>query len=323
MPSNKNFEPMLAATLEPGMATTWPKLASPKLDGFRALVRKSTLLSRNMKPIPNQELQARYGRPEFEGLDGELITGLPWAPGVFNLSSRVVRNAGADASCTGFYVFDLWNVGGKFADRFAQVVARCGLYSTGIQASLQLWPVEHVLATNEVMAKDLEESWLARGYEGMMLRDPNGVYKNGRSTLAEGGLLKVKRFEDAECVILECIEERKNTNANEGDAFGRTKRSTKKEGLVGKDTLGGFLVRGVNGKYKGQEFRCGTGVLTQTQCVALWRVRGSLKGREFTYKFFPSGTVDLPRFPMFLKADWLVDLVMLGGDLSEADFAGK
>ena len=36
-----------------------------------------------------------------------------------------------------------------------------------------------------------EERCLEQGYEGVMLRDPNGLYKFGRSTMREQGLIQV------------------------------------------------------------------------------------------------------------------------------------
>lgn len=33
-------------------------------------------------------------------------------------------------------------------------------------------------------------------YEGVILRDPNTMYKHGRSTAKEGGLIKEKRLND-------------------------------------------------------------------------------------------------------------------------------
>ena len=43
---------------------------------------------------------------------------------------------------------------------------------------------------------------LNAGYEGLMLRDPNGIYKFGRSSVKENILLKVKEFMDDEAEII-------------------------------------------------------------------------------------------------------------------------
>ena len=49
---------------------------------------------------------------------------------------------------------------------------------------------------------DYEKRILEDGFEGVMLRSPLGKYKMGRSTLKEGILLKLKRFEDAEATVV-------------------------------------------------------------------------------------------------------------------------
>ena len=114
-------------------------------------------------------------------------------------------------------------------------------------AALPEWDhVEKVLPVEIADAVQLaayEEECLAAGYEGVMVRTPDSPYKCGRSTEREGWLLKIKRFEDAEAVVLESYEGMTNQNAAELDAFGRTKRSLAQAGMVGRGELGGFIVR--------------------------------------------------------------------------------
>ena len=50
-------------------------LGSLKIDGIRGFVRDGVVLSRTWKPIPNIHVQRKFGRPEFNGLDGELTLG--------------------------------------------------------------------------------------------------------------------------------------------------------------------------------------------------------------------------------------------------------
>ena len=53
------------------------------------------------------------------------------------------------------------------------------------------------------------------GFEGAMVRSLDGRYKNGRSTLREGLLLKVKPWKDSEAEILEVYEMMRNENEEE------------------------------------------------------------------------------------------------------------
>ena len=70
------MKPMLAAKTD-GKGLSYPLLASPKLDEVRALIINGVVMSRSFKPIPNAHVQELFGRPEYNGLDGELIVGSP------------------------------------------------------------------------------------------------------------------------------------------------------------------------------------------------------------------------------------------------------
>ena len=85
---------MLAAKTD-GKGLSYPLLASPKLDGVRALIINGIVMSRSFKPIPNAHVQELFGRPEYNGLDGELIVGAPTDKDVYrNTTSGVMSQAG-------------------------------------------------------------------------------------------------------------------------------------------------------------------------------------------------------------------------------------
>jgi DNA ligase-1 len=143
-----------------------------------------------------------------------------------------------------------------------------------------------------------EEECVAAGYEGVMVRTPNSPYKCGRSTEREGWLLKIKRFEDDEGVVLASYEGMTNQNAAELDAFGRTKRSLAQAGMVGRNELGGFVVRHLK---TGVEFRLGYNhIVGGIDRVTLWLRRETLVGRVVKFSHQPSGAKEAPRFPKFI-----------------------
>ena len=143
-----------------------------------------------------------------------------------------------------------------------------------------------------------EERCVGDGYEGVMIRTPHSHYKCGRSTEREGYLLKIKRFEDAEAVVLDTYEGMSNLNPAEKDNFGRTKRSLSQAGLVGRGELGGFVVRHVE---TGVEFRVGYNhVVGGIDRVTLWERRETLVGRLVKFRHQPSGAKEAPRFPKFI-----------------------
>ena len=142
-----------------------------------------------------------------------------------------------------------------------------------------------------------EETCLAQGYEGVMIRRPLAPYKHGRSTLKEGFLLKLKRFTDAEATIIGFEEKMHNANEAKTNELGRTKRSSAKDGLVPAGVLGAFILRLPNGV----EFNCGSG-LNDFQRKKWWTpaYKAALMGKLVKFKYQAHGTDVAPRSPIFL-----------------------
>lgn len=267
----------------------FPCWASPKFDGVRAMVQGGIVLSRNLKPIPNALVQTLFGLSTFEGLDGELIVGDPTHKDVYRSTmSGVMSQEGAPD--VKLYVFDCFtNLDVPFINR----LERTRRISRG---SKILQFVEHERINNEEELAAYEAQCLAEGYEGIMVRDPFGTYKQGRSTAKEGGLLKIKRFLDAEAEIIGFTELMTNTNVAVRSKTGHLERSHKKAGMKGKGILGAFKVLDLKTKV---EFEIGTG-FTQEERETFWQTREKLLGRLVKYKYFPTGSRDRPRFPVYL-----------------------
>jgi DNA ligase-1 len=170
------------------------------------------------------------------------------------------------------------------------------------------------------------ERWcLDRGYEGVMLRDPDGPYKFGRSTMREGSLIKLKRFEEAEAVVVGFEEEMENTNEAYRDELGRTKRSSAKAGKVGKGTLGAFecvvlsdarcpVCKGrgwllkpgesctncyATGRALGSPVSVGSGI-TAAQRAEWWLHRKAFRNMVLKFRYLPHGMKEAPRHPVFI-----------------------
>lgn len=275
------FKPMLAAKTEDSKIT-FPKLASPKLDGIRAIVLNGKVLSRTLKPIPNKHVQALFGKSEYEGLDGELIVGAPNDPDVYRATNSGVMSIEGEPDVK-LFVFDctpdspcLAATDGWFANRLASLVP--------FNADQLVRPVPHKLINNLNEMNAFEDEILGQGYEGIMLRNPLGKYKFGRATPKEQDLLKVKREEDAEGKIVGVYEALENQNEALTNELGRTKRSTNAEGLVPKDTLGGFVL-----EMDGVQFNCGCGKFNHDERKQLWDQRETLPGKFIKFRFFKHG----------------------------------
>jgi len=304
--SEKLFKPMLAGKVDDFDKLRFPMLASVKLDGIRATIhsaagRGGVAMSRSMKPLPNMFLQnwVRDNALWLNGLDGEVIVGDPNLPTTYNTTVSAVMCENRSAPFT-FYVFDKWDLpaysesGAKwdFAARLdfaAHKVRQIG----GEQVRI----LPHIMLHSIADLNAFEEKALDQGYEGVMLRDPQGGYKNGRSSFKEHILLKVKRYEDAEATIIGFEEEQHNGNERFTNELGRGARSSHQENKTGKGSLGAFVVSGLTA-YPGITFNVGTGY-TADERARFWNARDAMIGKVITFKHFPIGAKDAPRHPVF------------------------
>jgi DNA ligase-1 len=262
----------------------FPLLASPKLDGVRAVVRGGVVYSRSNKPIPNKFVQATLGH--LEHFDGELIVGEPTSKTVYrDTVSHVMSHDKTDFDVR-FYVFDhVQYTNAIYTER--AIGFQNHAHAAWIHTQRAVQSPEELLA--------YEEACLEEGYEGLILRDPTAPYKCGRSTVKEGYLLKLKRFTDAEFEVIGYEERKHNGNEATTNELGRTARSSHKAGKVGLGDLGALVLQG-----DGFTFSVGTGFDDATR-EALWKIRDSdLVGRLAKIKYFAVGMKTAPRHPVFL-----------------------
>lgn len=300
------FKPMLAGKAPEDLSTLkFPLALSPKLDGIRAIVKDGIVMSRSLKPIPNRHVQKLFSH--LEGYDGELIVGPSYDKNCFlkTTSGVMSRDGEPDVNYHVFDRHDLTTV--TWESRFASLTN-----------DLCLCVPHHIVHShNDIL--EHEEIYLGQGYEGIMLRDPNGPYKNGRSTTREGWLLKLKRFEDSEALVIGMEEKMHNANEATIGELGQTKRTSHQENLEPMGTMGALIVRDLK---TGVEFNIGTGFsdvdrawwwkqwadkpLTTANCdVASRQNNGSLLIQFnkphliVNYTYFATGSKDKPRFPTF------------------------
>ena len=281
------FKPTLAVAAD-FSKIKYPVYASPKLDGIRCSIVDGKALSRTLKPIPNRHIYSQLSQLHLNGLDGELIVGSPTSKTCYTDSVSNVMAFDKVPDYT-YYVFDVHGNSFPFSQRREQ------LLDWDLYPNRQIEVLEQALIQCEDDMLEYEAEKVAEGYEGIILRSPEAPYKFGRSTVNEGYLLKVKRFEDSEAEIIGFEEEMFNGNDAEVNELGRTKRSTAKAGLSGKSTLGAFLARDV---VSGVEFSIGTG-LTALQRGVFWARQDEYLGKLVRYKHFPVGAKDRPRHPVF------------------------
>jgi DNA ligase 1 len=282
------FKPMLACEADLAKLR-FPLLASPKLDGVRAIVRDGIVYSRSNKPIPNKWVQERFRRLEHH--DGELIFGEPTADDCYRRTvSAVMSHDNTDGADVRFYVFD--HVGHPHL-QYEERAEKIDTSGRGAPSGAVLLFQSLVHNLEELL--EHERDAVDAGYEGLILRDPNAPYKMGRSTAKEGYLLKVKRFVDAEAVVIGFEERMHNGNEATVSELGRTKRSSHAAGKSGRGDLGALVAR----SSEGVEFNIGTG-FSDAERAAVWENRDHYLGQLAKYKFFPVGVKEAPRHPVFL-----------------------
>lgn len=282
-----NFRPLLAEKADMSKVE-FPLLASPKYDGFRCLVVGGNPVSRNMKPIANHYVYGKLKEINLPKLDGELLTYTGNKVDEFNIvQSKLTTRSGLPEFK--FMVFD------HFGSPDEAFVNRDQKARDWIKAN----PSKHVEHVWQQVINNVEEldqyeaEQLADGWEGIMLRSFDGRYKYGRSTVNEGILLKVKRFQDDEAIVVSAHELMHNANEETVNELGYTERSSHKANMEGMDTLGKFTVR-----WGEVEFDIGTG-FSASERQKYWGDKDKLVGQRLTFKFQGVGPNGKPRFPVF------------------------
>jgi len=281
------FKPLLAVNADVDRLR-FPLFVSPKIDGIRAVMLDGRLLSRKLKPIPNNYVRSilEGQAHNLEHVDGELVVGCQWGEGVFARTSSGIMSEEGTPDFR-YLVFD--HIGdGSFRSRMPNLMRLTG------DAHVEI--VKQTLVKTREQLEELEAHYVETGYEGVMVRDPEGRYKFGRSTMNEGILLKIKRFEDDEATVIDFQEKYHNDNPAEKDELGNTKRSSHQENLRPAGTLGA-LICSSPGFVK--TFNIGTG-FDDSARQEIWNNRSKYRGKLAKYKYQKVGQVDLPRFPVFL-----------------------
>jgi len=288
----KPFRPMLAADADLANLR-FPVMASPKLDGVRAIVRDGVVYSRSSKPIPNRFVQKIFGCLNY--YDGELIVGLPTAPDCYRTTMSGVMTESGEPDVY-FHAFDhILDPNHPFSYRFSWLSKVAGetVYPAITRARIKI--VYHQTVRNIQELENIEVHSLKLGYEGLILRDPTAPYKEGRSTVGQGWMLKLKRFKDGEFEVIGFEERYHNMNEAKTNELGYTSHSHHKAGQVPAGDLGALILR-FNGN---DSFRCGTGFSASDRTM-IWNNRKHYLGKIAKVKFFEIGIKDKPRHPVFL-----------------------
>ena len=288
------FKPLLAS---PADDYIFPLYVSIKIDGIRCCIKPGAgAVSRNMKQIPNNYIRTMLNTDEMlKYCDGELLTFTNGVMDSFNqVQSKVMSEAGQPEFK--FMMFDHFQYPNMpYTDRHA-------LIPTGREYTKV---VTQIMVSSQNELDYIENKAVNDGWEGLIARSMNGVYKYGRSTAKEGILLKVVRKHRAEGIVTGSYERMHNANELQVSELGYAMRTSHKANIIGRDDLGGLNLRW-DGRCNGAllcdgpiDFRCGTG-FDDALRDALWQDREALIGRKVTFEFRGIGVNNRPRFPAFI-----------------------
>jgi DNA ligase-1 len=260
------------------------------------------MLCRSLKPpkskltqVMMRDLFRAAKSTGFTGPDGEAMAGDIYASNVMQNSSSMFNSFDKMEPFT-YMLFDSYQHADwpfqKRLDYVQMAVERLQPEFPWLQFT------EHRMIHNmeELMAFLAEVEQM--GGEGVMGRDPNGIYKMGRSSMKDGILWALKPYADGECVIESIHEMMQNTNEATINELGHTARSGHKAGMVGKGTFGYAVCRSPDWP---ETFRIGMGPgLNDALRAYIWAHPEEFVGATLKYKYQAIGCVDRPRQPKWM-----------------------
>lgn len=270
----------------------YPVFGSPKYDGIRATTTPSgefpvraDVMSRTWKLLPSYQVQEQFC--EVSWVDGELIEGNPTDFGVYNRTQSHVMSENKPGNLH-YYLFDYVHPEWRrkpFSERLEK------LHEVAKELDPDLYTVveQRVLLSRE-QVEAFEDESLEAGYEGVMLKSMYAPYKEGRATINEGIIYKLKRFYDDEGEIVGFVERQINNNPQEIDERGYAKRSSAKEGKIGAGMVGKFKV-----KFRGEIINVAPGNFTHDELTEIWENQEEYIQSLLKFRHFAHGVKDAPR----------------------------
>jgi DNA ligase-1 len=301
----------------------FPVGATPKFDGIRLTTAddvpdpglQSVAVCRSLKKLPNYYTYRKVSELP-PGFDGEALTypqpDLFGIPGKITLETRPKRFNDIQSDLMTevgnplfrFMVFDNFSMDNRM-ECYEDRVKRLSTLELPDWCILVL--PKWCLDAEELF--EYNEECLAMGYEGICFRLPSSPAwkissKDGRSSMREQWLVKMKFFERGEAVILWAYHLMGNNNPVTYNEKGLAERSSHQSGLQCKNMLGGFKVRDLE---TGVEFNVGGG-FDQQQRIDYWNDRANMPGKVLCYMHQPHGAKDAPRIGTFVGFRSRIDM---------------
>ena len=304
--------------MKPGLACdvdltklSYPVMVLPKLDGVRGLNLTGPLVARTGKQFKNKLNTRFFSDPRFIGFDGEMVVDRITGFGICNETTSALTTINGTIPtrwCLFDYVKDGENNHLGYLDRYRELVQVVrDLHTEYPELLNRLWVIPFETAHNQEELEAMELKYLEQGYEGIIIRDPEGRYKYGRSTAREGIYLRLKRFIDTEIEVTHVIEGKSNQNELKANPNGYAERATLAENMVPNGMVGTICGKALEtiefgGRVvveKGADIEVAPGRMTHDERRYYFENQSEIIGKLAKYQFFPIGVKDKPRFPTF------------------------
>lgn len=292
----------------------FPYSCSTKIDGVQGNVQQGRVLPRSLKSFGNLDFIERFSVPELEGLNFEItLGGNPTAPNLAHDTSGALRNINGKFEFH-IWVYDVMVMAETYEERVNRVIHRV----RQISKYSPIYPFVHVITPSKIMGAHeyyvFRNAVLDHGYEGVVLRKPESLYKSGRATAREQGFLRDKAKASFEIRITGVKEASANNNEKKVNELGLTARSTHKENKTAKGVVGSVvgefvkdtILGGVTFK-KGQSVTSGAGCLTQEERELFFRNPNLIIGKIAEIECLAYGIKDAPRQPVVKCLRDLID----------------
>ena len=201
-----NLKPMKAPTKpwKAGKKLTFPHLIEPKMDGLRSLlvVRRegpdmvAEFLSSGGHPYPAVSHLIEEFLEKYTGTDPIIIDGELYCHGMtLEEINSAVKSYKESTLNINFHIFDL-----PLLDDIQSARSYAAMHLTAKLGSDKFPVLErlHIGHEDEIIIH--HNKWVEQGYEGAMLKDPNGTYQSGQRS---SFWTKVKMFDDTEFHVLD------------------------------------------------------------------------------------------------------------------------
>lgn len=308
----------------------YPIFSGYKADGHRVEIEKGDILGRSFKPFINKQLITHFNsviqwskeHPDYlieaevycHGVTCNKITHYCRTIDLTKMSKGAIKKYGEfkHSELEGFYlhVFNIlkYDENGNFINEpFEKRYKR--LLEIENQFDKKIFKVvTQTLLHNEQKIITMYEKALADGWEGLVLWQPNGLYKENKTTAKEGTVFKLKPIRTWDAQILYVTQATiVNPNAEKNrDELGRSVTSKKKNDRIPIDMAAGFrCIMEENGKeitisLAGDKEEDPENVMSEEEKKEIWQQRKKYIKLWIEFKGIDRG-MEVPQHPVLVK----------------------